>query len=145
MGFFSIREYISDMQECGREKFLVFAHHKRVLDSITKELTDKVRMEFWIHCQSFNKPKERICSQTLNWFQTFWWKKATLTWHSVMCTVHLSCLSNFAQLRVLIFSKQFILCNWHFTIWPNILRQSKWFSKSHTWVECYQNIRTDSP
>lgn len=35
------REYITDMLEC-REKFLVFAHHKLVLDSITKELTEKV-------------------------------------------------------------------------------------------------------
>ncbi|TRY66199.1 hypothetical protein DNTS_028309 [Danionella cerebrum] len=34
-------EYISDMLECGREKFLVFAHHKLVLDSITKELEEK--------------------------------------------------------------------------------------------------------
>lgn len=30
------------MLECGREKFLVFAHHKLVLDSITKELGEKV-------------------------------------------------------------------------------------------------------
>lgn len=32
-----------DMLECGREKFLVFAHHKLVLDSITRELGEKVR------------------------------------------------------------------------------------------------------
>jgi SWI/SNF-related matrix-associated actin-dependent regulator 1 of chromatin subfamily A len=32
-----------DMLECGREKFLVFAHHKLVLDFITKELGEKVR------------------------------------------------------------------------------------------------------
>ncbi|XP_066542705.1 SWI/SNF-related matrix-associated actin-dependent regulator of chromatin subfamily A-like protein 1 isoform X2 [Hoplias malabaricus] len=38
----AILEYISDMLECGREKFLVFAHHKRVLDSISQELADKV-------------------------------------------------------------------------------------------------------
>lgn len=37
----AIMEYISDMLECGREKFLVFAHHKLVLDSITKELGEK--------------------------------------------------------------------------------------------------------
>uniref|UniRef100_A0A672QVX6 SWI/SNF-related matrix-associated actin-dependent regulator of chromatin subfamily A-like protein 1 n=1 Tax=Sinocyclocheilus grahami TaxID=75366 RepID=A0A672QVX6_SINGR len=37
----AIVEYISDMLECGREKFLVFAHHKLVLDSITKELAEK--------------------------------------------------------------------------------------------------------
>lgn len=36
------REYITDMLECGREKFLVFAHHKSVLDHITSELGKKV-------------------------------------------------------------------------------------------------------
>lgn len=38
-----LREYIIDMLECGREKFLVFAHHKLVLDHITTELGKKVR------------------------------------------------------------------------------------------------------
>lgn len=36
------REYITDMLECGRDKFLVFAHHKLVLDHITSELDRKV-------------------------------------------------------------------------------------------------------
>lgn len=30
------------MLECGREKFLVFAHHKLVLDHISTELVKKV-------------------------------------------------------------------------------------------------------
>ncbi|XP_057708938.1 SWI/SNF-related matrix-associated actin-dependent regulator of chromatin subfamily A-like protein 1 [Corythoichthys intestinalis] len=37
----AIMEYINDMLECGREKFLVFAHHKLVLDHITSELVKK--------------------------------------------------------------------------------------------------------
>ncbi|XP_071198020.1 SWI/SNF-related matrix-associated actin-dependent regulator of chromatin subfamily A-like protein 1 [Salvelinus alpinus] len=37
----AIMEYIMDMLESGREKFLVFAHHKLVLDAITKELGEK--------------------------------------------------------------------------------------------------------
>ncbi|KAL3970055.1 activating transcription factor 7 [Sarotherodon galilaeus] len=37
----AIMEYITDMLECGREKFLVFAHHKLVLDHITTELGKK--------------------------------------------------------------------------------------------------------
>ncbi|XP_022051842.1 SWI/SNF-related matrix-associated actin-dependent regulator of chromatin subfamily A-like protein 1 isoform X2 [Acanthochromis polyacanthus] len=37
----AIMEYIIDMLECGREKFLVFAHHKLVLDHITTELRKK--------------------------------------------------------------------------------------------------------
>lgn len=36
------REYITDMLECGRDKFLVFAHHKMVLDHVTCELGKKV-------------------------------------------------------------------------------------------------------
>lgn len=37
-----LREYITDMLEGGREKFLVFAHHKLVLDHVTAELGKKV-------------------------------------------------------------------------------------------------------
>ncbi|XP_051937415.1 SWI/SNF-related matrix-associated actin-dependent regulator of chromatin subfamily A-like protein 1 [Hippocampus zosterae] len=37
----AVVEYITDMLECGREKFLVFAHHKLVLDHITNELVKK--------------------------------------------------------------------------------------------------------
>ncbi|XP_035460497.2 SWI/SNF-related matrix-associated actin-dependent regulator of chromatin subfamily A-like protein 1 isoform X2 [Scophthalmus maximus] len=37
----AIMEYITDMLECGREKFLVFAHHKLVLDHIASELGKK--------------------------------------------------------------------------------------------------------
>ncbi|XP_034430131.1 SWI/SNF-related matrix-associated actin-dependent regulator of chromatin subfamily A-like protein 1 [Hippoglossus hippoglossus] len=37
----AIMEYITDMLECGREKFLVFAHHKSVLDHISCELGKK--------------------------------------------------------------------------------------------------------
>lgn len=35
-------EYILDLLESGREKFLVFAHHKVVLDAVAKELERKV-------------------------------------------------------------------------------------------------------
>nr|XP_046260355.1 SWI/SNF-related matrix-associated actin-dependent regulator of chromatin subfamily A-like protein 1 [Scatophagus argus] len=37
----AIMEYITDMLEGGRERFLVFAHHKLVLDHITTELGKK--------------------------------------------------------------------------------------------------------
>ncbi|XP_068186200.1 SWI/SNF-related matrix-associated actin-dependent regulator of chromatin subfamily A-like protein 1 [Antennarius striatus] len=37
----AIMEYIADMLEGGREKFLIFAHHKLVLDHITAELAKK--------------------------------------------------------------------------------------------------------
>ena len=35
-------EYILDLLESGREKFLVFAHHKVVLDAVTEALEKKV-------------------------------------------------------------------------------------------------------
>uniref|UniRef100_A0A1A8R8W9 SWI/SNF-related matrix-associated actin-dependent regulator of chromatin subfamily A-like protein 1 n=2 Tax=Nothobranchius rachovii TaxID=451742 RepID=A0A1A8R8W9_9TELE len=37
----AIMDYITDMLECGRQKFLVFAHHKLVLDYIVAELVKK--------------------------------------------------------------------------------------------------------
>ncbi|MEE6488805.1 hypothetical protein FKM82_015387 [Ascaphus truei] len=37
----SVTEYIMDLLESGREKFLVFAHHKIMLDSVCKELEKK--------------------------------------------------------------------------------------------------------
>lgn len=43
------REYITDMLEGGREKFLVFAHHKLVLDHITTELGKKVGKMYGYH------------------------------------------------------------------------------------------------
>ncbi|KAM4626452.1 SWI/SNF-related matrix-associated actin-dependent regulator of chromatin subfamily A-like protein 1 [Discoglossus pictus] len=36
-----VNEYIMDLLESGREKFLVFAHHKLVLDSVCEELGKK--------------------------------------------------------------------------------------------------------
>uniref|UniRef100_A0A2K6T0M1 SWI/SNF-related matrix-associated actin-dependent regulator of chromatin subfamily A-like protein 1 n=1 Tax=Saimiri boliviensis boliviensis TaxID=39432 RepID=A0A2K6T0M1_SAIBB len=38
----SVIEYIMDLLESGKEKFLVFAHHKVVLDAVTKALERKV-------------------------------------------------------------------------------------------------------
>lgn len=35
-------EYVLDLLESGREKFLVFAHHKVVLDAVTAALEKKV-------------------------------------------------------------------------------------------------------
>ncbi|KAG2458982.1 SMAL1 protein, partial [Polypterus senegalus] len=38
-------EYLFDLLESGREKFLVFAHHKIMLDNMCKELKDKVLIQ----------------------------------------------------------------------------------------------------
>ncbi|XP_018596903.1 SWI/SNF-related matrix-associated actin-dependent regulator of chromatin subfamily A-like protein 1 isoform X1 [Scleropages formosus] len=37
----AVTEYILDLLECGRDKFLVFAHHKLLLDAVSRELEDK--------------------------------------------------------------------------------------------------------
>ncbi|XP_053090397.1 SWI/SNF-related matrix-associated actin-dependent regulator of chromatin subfamily A-like protein 1 isoform X2 [Pangasianodon hypophthalmus] len=59
----AILEYISDMLECGREKFLVFAHHKRVLDSITKELTDKRISHIRIDGSTPSAERQQLCDK----------------------------------------------------------------------------------
>uniref|UniRef100_A0AAR2LY23 SWI/SNF-related matrix-associated actin-dependent regulator of chromatin subfamily A-like protein 1 n=1 Tax=Pygocentrus nattereri TaxID=42514 RepID=A0AAR2LY23_PYGNA len=58
-----ILEYISDMLECGREKFLVFAHHKRVLDSISKELTDKGVCYIRIDGSTPSAERQQLCEK----------------------------------------------------------------------------------
>ncbi|GCB84085.1 hypothetical protein scyTo_0024848, partial [Scyliorhinus torazame] len=37
----SIIEYVSDLLESGRDKFLVFGHHRLVLDALCATLGDK--------------------------------------------------------------------------------------------------------
>uniref|UniRef100_A0AAR2JMZ6 SWI/SNF-related matrix-associated actin-dependent regulator of chromatin subfamily A-like protein 1 n=1 Tax=Pygocentrus nattereri TaxID=42514 RepID=A0AAR2JMZ6_PYGNA len=59
----AIMEYISDMLECGREKFLVFAHHKRVLDSISKELTDKGVCYIRIDGSTPSAERQQLCEK----------------------------------------------------------------------------------
>uniref|UniRef100_A0A8B9KY65 SWI/SNF-related matrix-associated actin-dependent regulator of chromatin subfamily A-like protein 1 n=1 Tax=Astyanax mexicanus TaxID=7994 RepID=A0A8B9KY65_ASTMX len=59
----SLREYISDMLECGREKFLVFAHHKKVLDSISKELTDKGVNYIRIDGSTPSAERQQLCER----------------------------------------------------------------------------------
>ncbi|XP_046902966.1 SWI/SNF-related matrix-associated actin-dependent regulator of chromatin subfamily A-like protein 1 isoform X2 [Hypomesus transpacificus] len=61
----AIMEYITDMLEC-REKFLVFAHHKLVLDSITKELTEKNINHIRIDGSTPSADRQLLCDR----FQT---------------------------------------------------------------------------
>lgn len=59
----AIVEYISDMLECGREKFLVFAHHKLVLDSITKELGEKGISYIRIDGSTASAERQQLCDR----------------------------------------------------------------------------------
>uniref|UniRef100_A0A671PHV0 SWI/SNF-related matrix-associated actin-dependent regulator of chromatin subfamily A-like protein 1 n=1 Tax=Sinocyclocheilus anshuiensis TaxID=1608454 RepID=A0A671PHV0_9TELE len=59
----AIVEYISDMLECGREKFLVFAHHKLVLDSITKELAEKGISYIRIDGSTASAERQQLCDR----------------------------------------------------------------------------------
>ncbi|KAK0149509.1 SWI/SNF-related matrix-associated actin-dependent regulator of chromatin subfamily A-like protein 1 [Merluccius polli] len=57
----AIMEYIMDMLECGREKFLVFAHHKMVLDSITEELGKKSVPYIRIDGSTPSAERQQLC------------------------------------------------------------------------------------
>ncbi|KAM9805139.1 SWI/SNF-related matrix-associated actin-dependent regulator of chromatin subfamily A-like protein 1 [Neosynchiropus ocellatus] len=59
----AIMEYISDMLECGREKFLVFAHHKLVLDHITTELVKKNVDYIRIDGTTPSAERQRLCDK----------------------------------------------------------------------------------
>nr|XP_044607263.1 SWI/SNF-related matrix-associated actin-dependent regulator of chromatin subfamily A-like protein 1 isoform X2 [Equus asinus] len=56
-------EYILDLLESGREKFLVFAHHKVVLDAITKELERKHVQHIRIDGATSSADREALCQQ----------------------------------------------------------------------------------
>ncbi|KAK6315521.1 hypothetical protein J4Q44_G00150500 [Coregonus suidteri] len=59
----AIMEYIMDLLECGREKFLVFAHHKLVLDSITKGLGEKGIDYIRIDGSTPSSDRQQLCDR----------------------------------------------------------------------------------
>ncbi|KAJ8004397.1 hypothetical protein DPEC_G00135290 [Dallia pectoralis] len=59
----AIIEYIHDMLECGRHKFLVFAHHRCVLDSITQELREKDVSSIRIDGSTPSSERQQLCDQ----------------------------------------------------------------------------------
>ncbi|XP_008053749.1 SWI/SNF-related matrix-associated actin-dependent regulator of chromatin subfamily A-like protein 1, partial [Carlito syrichta] len=59
----SVIEYILDLLESGKEKFLVFAHHKVVLDAITKELERKHVQHIRIDGSTSSADREDLCQQ----------------------------------------------------------------------------------
>ncbi|XP_036277353.1 SWI/SNF-related matrix-associated actin-dependent regulator of chromatin subfamily A-like protein 1 isoform X1 [Pipistrellus kuhlii] len=54
-------EYILDLLESGREKFLVFAHHKVVLDAITEELERKKVSHIRIDGATSSADRDQLC------------------------------------------------------------------------------------
>uniref|UniRef100_A0A3P9IRJ4 SWI/SNF-related matrix-associated actin-dependent regulator of chromatin subfamily A-like protein 1 n=1 Tax=Oryzias latipes TaxID=8090 RepID=A0A3P9IRJ4_ORYLA len=59
----AIMEYITDMLESGREKFLVFAHHKSVLDHITCELDKKGISYIRIDGSTPSAERQQLCEK----------------------------------------------------------------------------------
>ncbi|KAM3861944.1 SWI/SNF-related matrix-associated actin-dependent regulator of chromatin subfamily A-like protein 1 [Diretmus argenteus] len=59
----AIVEYITDMLECGREKFLVFAHHKLVLNHITNELGKKNVSYIRIDGATPSAERQQLCDK----------------------------------------------------------------------------------
>ncbi|GAB5575964.1 SWI/SNF-related matrix-associated actin-dependent regulator of chromatin subfamily A-like protein 1 isoform X1 [Prionailurus iriomotensis] len=60
-------EYVLDLLESGKEKFLVFAHHKVVLDALTKELERKHVQHIRIDGSTSSADRDDLCRQ----FQLF--------------------------------------------------------------------------
>ncbi|CAO2624921.1 SWI/SNF-related matrix-associated actin-dependent regulator of chromatin subfamily A-like protein 1 [Lemmus lemmus] len=56
-------EYILDLLESGREKFLVFAHHKVVLDAVVKELERKKVQNIRIDGSTPSADREDLCQK----------------------------------------------------------------------------------
>ncbi|XP_076603149.1 SWI/SNF-related matrix-associated actin-dependent regulator of chromatin subfamily A-like protein 1 [Chaetodon auriga] len=59
----AIMEYITDMLEAGREKFLVFAHHKLVLDHVTNELGKKSVSYIRIDGSTPSAERQQLCEK----------------------------------------------------------------------------------
>ncbi|XP_073330421.1 SWI/SNF-related matrix-associated actin-dependent regulator of chromatin subfamily A-like protein 1 [Pagrus major] len=59
----AIMEYITDMLEGGREKFLVFAHHKLILDHITCELGKKNVSYIRIDGSTPSAERQQLCDK----------------------------------------------------------------------------------
>ncbi|XP_006891976.1 PREDICTED: SWI/SNF-related matrix-associated actin-dependent regulator of chromatin subfamily A-like protein 1 [Elephantulus edwardii] len=59
----SVIEYILDLLESGKEKFLVFAHHKVVLDAITNALEKKHVQHIRIDGATSSAEREALCQQ----------------------------------------------------------------------------------
>ncbi|XP_037345329.2 SWI/SNF-related matrix-associated actin-dependent regulator of chromatin subfamily A-like protein 1 [Pungitius pungitius] len=59
----AIMEYVTDMLECGREKFLVFAHHKLVLDHIATELLKKNVTHIRIDGSTPSAERQQLCEK----------------------------------------------------------------------------------
>ncbi|KAJ8255314.1 hypothetical protein GJAV_G00203460 [Gymnothorax javanicus] len=59
----AINEYIIDLLECGREKFLVFAHHKLVLDSVVSALVEKGVSYIRIDGATPSAERQSLCSR----------------------------------------------------------------------------------
>uniref|UniRef100_A0A6Q2Z2M5 SWI/SNF-related matrix-associated actin-dependent regulator of chromatin subfamily A-like protein 1 n=1 Tax=Esox lucius TaxID=8010 RepID=A0A6Q2Z2M5_ESOLU len=94
----AIIEYIHDMLECGRRKFLVFAHHRLVLDSITQELREKVGVcSIRIDGSTPSSDRQQLC----DWFQST--EKScvavlSITAANMGITLHSAALVVFAEL-----------------------------------------------
>ncbi|XP_052048386.1 SWI/SNF-related matrix-associated actin-dependent regulator of chromatin subfamily A-like protein 1 isoform X2 [Apodemus sylvaticus] len=56
-------EYVLDLLESGREKFLVYAHHKVVLDAVAKELGRKNVLYIRIDGSTPSADREALCQQ----------------------------------------------------------------------------------
>ncbi|KAJ8352338.1 hypothetical protein SKAU_G00238140 [Synaphobranchus kaupii] len=93
----AINEYIMDLLECGREKFLVFAHHKLVLDSVVKELTEKGISYIRIDGATPSAERQLLCNK-FQFSETSCVAVLSITAANMGLTLHSAALVVFAEL-----------------------------------------------
>ncbi|KAM4608367.1 SWI/SNF-related matrix-associated actin-dependent regulator of chromatin subfamily A-like protein 1 [Polymixia lowei] len=93
----AIMEYILDMLECGREKFLVFAHHKMVLDNITDELGKKDISYIRIDGSTPSAERQQLC-ETFQYSAKSCVAVLSITAANMGLTLHSANLVVFAEL-----------------------------------------------
>ncbi|KAK1902864.1 SWI/SNF-related matrix-associated actin-dependent regulator of chromatin subfamily A-like [Dissostichus eleginoides] len=93
----AIMEYITDMLECGREKFLVFAHHRLVLDHISSELGKKNVSFIRIDGSTSSADRQLLCNRFQSSTQTCV-AVLSITAANMGLTLHAADLVVFAEL-----------------------------------------------
>ncbi|KAK5861167.1 hypothetical protein PBY51_022583 [Eleginops maclovinus] len=93
----AIMEYITDMLECGREKFLVFAHHRLVLDHISSELGKKNVSFIRIDGSTSSADRQQLCDRFQSTTQTCV-AVLSITAANMGLTLHAADLVVFAEL-----------------------------------------------
>ncbi|KAG7227483.1 hypothetical protein INR49_005297 [Caranx melampygus] len=142
----AIMEYITDMLECGRDKFLVFAHHKLVLDHITSELGKKNVNFIRIDGSTPSAERQQLCERFQYSTQTCV-AVLSITAANMGLTLHAADLVVFAELfwnpGVLIQAEDRVHrigqtnnVNIHYLVAKGTADDHLWYVSVPTWSNC---------